>query len=85
MPAPAILHQLPERLDLMQSRFMSMVEAFINVLVGFWSAVLTQILVFPLFDFHASFDQNIEIGMIFTVISLIRSYLLRRAFNAFNR
>lgn len=66
----------------MQSRLMSMVEAIVNVLVGFWVAVLTQMLVFPLFDLHASFSQNISMGLIFTVVSLVRSYLLRRAFNA---
>mgnify|MGYP007090722284 FL=1 len=34
----------------MQSRLMSMVEAIVNVLLGFWVAVLSQILVFPPFD-----------------------------------
>ena len=66
----------------MQSRLMSMIEAIVNVLVGFWVAVLTQMLVFPLFDLHASFSQNIGMGLIFTLVSWVRSYLLRRAFNA---
>ena len=69
----------------MQSRLMSMIEAIVNVLVGFWVAVLTQMLVFPLFDLHASFSQNIGMGLIFTVVSLVRSYLLRRFFNALHR
>ena len=69
----------------MQSRLMSMVEAIVNVLVGFWVAVLTQMLVLPLFDLHASFSQNIGMCLIFTVVSLVRSYLLRRFFNALYR
>ena len=69
----------------MQSRLMSMIEAIVNVLVGFWVAVLTQMLVFPLFDLQASFSQNIGMGLIFTVVSLVRSYLLRRFFNALHR
>ena len=69
----------------MQSRLMSMVEAIVNVLVGFWVAVLSQMLVFPLFDLQASFSQNIGMGLIFTVVSLLRSYLLRRFFNALQR
>ncbi len=66
----------------MQSRMMSMVEAIVNVLVGFWIAVFAQMLVLPLFGLHASLSQNLGMGLIFTVVSLIRSYLLRRFFNA---
>ena len=69
----------------MQSRLTSMAEAIVNVLVGFWVAVLSQMLVFPLFDLQASFSQNIGMGLIFTVVSLLRSYLLRRFFNALQR
>ena len=66
----------------MQSRLMSMIEAIVNVLVGFWVSVLAQMLVLPLFDLQASLSQSIGMGLIFTVVSLVRSYLLRRAFNA---
>ena len=66
----------------MQSRLMSMIEAIANVLVGFWVSVLAQMLVLPLFDLQVSFGQSIGMGLIFTVVSLVRSYLLRRAFNA---
>ena len=69
----------------MQSRLMSMVEALVNVLVGFWISVIAQMLVLPLFDLHASFSQNVSMGLIFTVVSLVRSYLLRRIFNALHR
>ncbi len=69
----------------MQSRLMSMVEAVVNVIVGFWISVAAQMLVLPLFDLHASFSQNISMGLIFTVVSLVRSYLLRRFFNALHR
>jgi len=65
----------------MQSRTMSLIEALMNVLVGYGVAVATQVVVFPLFGLHASLDQNLAIGMIFTVVSLIRSYALRRVFN----
>jgi hypothetical protein len=65
-----------------QSRWMSLVEAVTNVLVGYGVAVATQWLVFPLFGLHATLQDNLVIGLIFTVVSLIRSYLLRRAFEA---
>ena len=63
-----------------QSRWMSLVEAVTNVLVGYGVAVATQWAVFPLFGLHATLQENLLIGLIFTVVSLIRSYLLRRAF-----
>ena len=66
----------------MQSRWMSLVESVTNVLVGYIVAVITQALVFPLFGLHATLSQNLMIGLIFTGVSLVRSYLLRRAFEA---
>ena len=66
-----------------QSRTMSAIEAVANVAVGFGVAVATQIDVFPLFGLHASVGDNLAIGAIFTVVSLVRSYALRRAFNVF--
>lgn len=65
-----------------QSRAMSMVEAIANVAVGFWVAITAQVLVFPLFGFHAAPAQHLAIGAIFTGVSLIRSFALRRLFEA---
>jgi len=63
-----------------QSRCMSLVEAVTNVLVGYGVAVATQWVVFPLFGLQATLQENLVIGLIFTAVSLVRSYLLRRAF-----
>jgi hypothetical protein len=65
----------------MQSRLMSAMEAVANVTVGFGIAVMTQIMVFPLFGLNASLGDNLMLGIIFTGVSLVRSYALRRAFN----
>ena len=66
----------------MQSNWMSFVEAVTNIVVGYGLAVLTQIIVFPLFGLHASLGENLLIGGFFTCISFARSYVLRRLFNA---
>lgn len=66
----------------MQSRLMSLAEAWANVVVGFVLALATQIVVFPWFGIHASFGDHLAIGGAFTVVSLVRSYALRRAFEA---
>ena len=65
----------------MQSRWMSLVEAATNIVVGFGLAVLTQVLVFPLFGLRVSLGENLGIGAVFTVVSLVRSFALRRIFN----
>jgi hypothetical protein len=65
----------------MQLKRHSLLESIINVAVGYGVALLSQILVFPLFDIKVSLKQNIYIGLIFTVISIVRSYFLRRLFN----
>jgi NhaP-type Na+/H+ or K+/H+ antiporter len=45
-------------------------------------AVLTQIIVFPLFGLQVSLVDNLAIGVAFTAISLARSFVLRRVFEA---
>jgi hypothetical protein len=65
-----------------QSRAVSLVEATANVVVGYGVAVLTQLLVFPLFGLHTTMAENLTIGAIFTVVSILRSYMLRRLFES---
>ena len=64
-----------------QSRRSSLMESFVNVLVGYFVAVGSQVLVFPLFGIHVPLRSNFMIGLWFTGISLVRSYALRRLFN----
>ena len=66
----------------MQSRWMSFVEAVANILVGYGVAVLTQVSVFPLFGLAVTVTENLLIGLIFTAVSIVRSYALRRGFEA---
>ena len=63
-----------------QSRVMSLVESVANVIVGYALAVITQILIFPVFGLHMTLAQNLKMGAVFTVVSLARSYVLRRVF-----
>lgn len=63
-----------------QSRRMSLVEAGTNVVVGYALAVVTQIVVFPWFGLQVRFGENLALGGVFTIISLLRSYALRRLF-----
>ena len=65
-----------------QTRLMSLIEAITNVVVGYGVAVATQMLVFPVFGLHTTLAQNLQMGGIFTGVSILRSFLLRRVFEA---
>jgi hypothetical protein len=51
-----------------QSRTMSLVEAVANVVVGYGVAVLTQILIFPVFGLHTTLVQNLKMGAAFSAL-----------------
>jgi len=65
-----------------QSRLMSLVEAATNVVVGYGIAVATQLVVFPWFGLPARVADALAIGAVFTGVSLVRGYALRRVFEA---
>lgn len=65
-----------------QSRTMSMVEAVANVAVGYGIAVLATMLVLPAFGYAVSGGDALGISAVFTGVSLLRSFVLRRVFEA---
>ena len=67
----------------MQSRRKSLIEAVTNVVVGYALAICTQTVVFPWFGFEPALADNMAIGAVFLIVSLGRSYLLRRLFERF--
>ena len=69
----------------MQSKNLSFIESIINVLIGYWVSVFSQLLIFPLFDVHLRVEENLLIGFYFTLISIVRSYSIRRLFNKHSR
>lgn len=78
---PKIRNSIPEVAELtMQSRRMALVEAAANVVVGYALAVLIQLLALPQFGIRVSFGQTLAIGAMFTVVSMMRIYVLRRLF-----
>lgn len=65
-----------------QTRLGSLIEAGMNILIGYGVALVSQIVVFPWFGIHVPLSTNLWIGLWFTIISLVRSYIIRRWFNA---
>lgn len=64
-----------------QSRAGAFVEAWANVLVGYGINFGANLLVLPAFGFAVTVTDAACIGLVFTVISVVRSYCVRRWFN----
>lgn len=69
----------------MQTKRQSLFESIMNIAIGYGVALLAQIIVFPIYGMRVEIGQNIQIGIIFTGVSLARSYALRRIFNRIHR
>lgn len=65
-----------------QTRLGSLIESGMNIAIGYVVALASQLLIFPMFDIYIPLSDNMMIGAWFTVISLARSYVIRRWFNA---
>jgi len=66
----------------MQSRKASSLEAFANTCVGWAINFTANLVILPYFGFTSiTSAKAFGIGVVFTVISLARSYFLRRVFN----
>lgn len=65
-----------------QTRLGSLIESLMNIAIGYVIALLSQLAIFPIFDIHVPLSTNLWIGAWFTGISLVRSYVIRRWFNA---
>lgn len=64
-----------------QTKLGSFTEAWANIVVGFGINYVANILILPLFGLNVTYGDAFWIGVCFTAISLIRSYVLRRWFN----
>jgi hypothetical protein len=64
-----------------QKRRHSLLEACISTAIGFGIAFTTNAFVMPAFGFHITTAQNFWITVIFTFISVVRGYYVRRLFN----
>ena len=65
-----------------QTKLESLLESVVNILIGYFVALVSQIIVFPMVGIDVPISTNLIIGFWFTLISLARSYVIRRWFNA---
>lgn len=60
----------------------SIVESWVNILIGFSINFTANMLILPLFGFSSlTLEKNFIIGFLYTIISLVRSFVIRRFFN----
>ena len=67
---------------LRQSRTGSLIEVGINITIGFWINYFANLLILPLFGLHVTLSENFLIGLLYTLVSVARSYVIRRWFDA---
>lgn len=65
-----------------QTRTVSLIEASINTFIGFFVAYIAWPPAAMMFDMPYSHEQHFGIVLFFTVISVIRGYVVRRWFNS---
>ncbi len=64
-----------------QSRRHSLFESITNVVVGFAISTVANMIVLPWFGLQPSWASASGIGGVLTIVSIIRSYCLRRLYN----
>lgn len=64
-----------------QTRLGSLIEVMVNIVIGFAINMVANLWVLPLYGFQVTGGQAFSMGLIFTVISVVRSYCIRRWFN----
>ena len=65
----------------MQSRLMSLIESLTNVAIGMVVSFFGQIVVSHWYNLPLNVTQNMQIVLFFTVLSVARSFVVRRWFN----
>ena len=69
----------------MQTKTQSLVETCVSVAIGYIVALLSQIILFPMFNIFITMSDNLLITAWFTGISIVRSYFVRRLFNKLHK
>ena len=69
----------------MQSKRESMIETLTSVFVGWLIGVILNLTILPLFNYNITVVDSLLVSLVYTVISVVRGYLIRRFFNSKER
>lgn len=65
----------------MQTRKQSLIESLTDKIIGFAISFASTFIIFPLVGFESNSGKNLVITLFFTVVSVVRGYVVRRFFN----
>ena len=68
-----------------QTKRQSIIEVIVNTAVGFVISIGISVVLFPLMGIPVTLNENISITLIFTVVGIIRSFVMRRIFNKLHK
>lgn len=66
----------------MQTKKQSLIESLTSTTIGIIIGIVLNLIILPIFGYPVSLSDSLWISVIFTVISIIRSYIIRRWFNS---
>ena len=66
----------------MQTKKQSLIETLTSVFVGWLIGVILNLTILPLFDYNITIVDSLWVSLIFTIVSVIRGYVIRRWFNS---
>ena len=69
----------------MQTKKQSLIETLTSVFVGWLIGVILNLTILPLFDYNITVVDSLWVSLIFTAVSVIRGYVIRRTFNRMNK
>ena len=70
---------------MLQTKRQSLIETLTNVAIGYLISFIANMLVLPLFGYNINLTDGVLISIIFTIISIVRGYVVRRWFNSKER
>ena len=65
----------------MQSKKNSLIESITQTIIGLFTSIILQMIIYPLMGISVTFKQNIIITIVFFIVSIIRGFIVRRYFN----
>ena len=65
-----------------QTKKQSLIESLTSTTIGIIIGIVLNLTILPIFGYPVSLSDSLWISVIFTVISIIRSYIIRRWFNS---
>lgn len=69
----------------MQTKKQSIIESCTNIGTGYIISMIANYFVLPLFGYSVDMAKSAKIAVVFSVISIVRSYVIRRCFNRGNK